>query len=93
MRVRDELYKQWLRPPNLIFFSKYKKYRNKITYIYKLYRTSYYNDMLASPAIQRKCGITLTLLIVNKRRQPSNIEKLQHDGKHYTTSHFQFLMF
>ena len=63
MRVRDELYKQWLRTRNLNFLSKYKKYRNKITYINKLYRTSYYNDV-PTPAIQRKCGITLTLLLI-----------------------------
>ena len=75
MRVR-------LRTRNLNFFSKYKKYRNKITYINKLYRTSYYNDVLADSSNSKKMWDNFNL-IVNKRRPSSNIEKLQHDGKQY----------
>ena len=82
MRVRDELYKQWLSTRNLNFLSKYKKYCNKITYINKLYRTSYYNDVLAHSSNSKKMWDNINL-IVNKRRPSSNIEKLQHDGKQY----------
>ena len=85
MKVRDERYKQsWLRTRvrSLIFFSKYKKYRNKITYMNKLYRTSYYNYLLADSSNSKKMWDNINL-IVNKRGPSSNIEKLQHDGKQY----------
>ena len=82
MRVQDKLYKQWLRTRNLNFLSKYKKYRNKITYINKLYRTLYYNDVLADSSNSEKMWDNINL-IVNKRRPSSNIEKLQHDDKQY----------
>ena len=54
MRVWDKLYKQWLLTRNLNFLSKYKMYLNKITYINKLYRTSYYNDVLANSSNSKK---------------------------------------
>ena len=38
---------------------------------------------LPTPAIQRKCGITLTLLLIKGVHRLSNIEKLQHDGRQY----------
>ena len=57
-------------------------YRNKIIYINKLYRASFYNDVVAVSSNSKKMWDNINL-IDNKRRPSSNIEKLQHDDKQY----------
>ena len=82
MKVRDKLYKKWLTTRSLLFLNKYKLYRNKIVSINKLYRTLYYNKILADSTDTKKMWDNINF-IINKRRPSSNIDKLQVDDKQY----------
>ena len=82
MKIRDKLYKKWLVTRNLVFLTKYKLYRNKITIINKIYRDNFYNDILTKSDSTKKMWDNINLLI-NKKRPSSHIEKLQVDNKQY----------
>ena len=82
MKVRDKLYKKWLVTRNLVFLTKYKLYRNKITIINKIYRDKFYNDILTKSDSTKEMWDNINVLI-NKKRASSHIEKLQVDNKQY----------
>ena len=82
MKVRDKLYKKWLVTRKLVFLTKYKLHRNKITIINKIYGDKFYNDILTKSDSTKKMWDNINLLI-NKKRPSSHIEKLQVDNKQY----------
>ena len=71
MKIRDKLYKKWLVTRNLVFLTKYKLYRNKITIINKIYRDNFYNDIPTKSDNTKKMWDNINLLI-NKRRPSSH---------------------
>ena len=82
MKTRDKIYKKWLASHDLVFLNKYKFYRNKITVINKIYRESFYNQVLSNSSDGKKMWDNINI-IINKKRPNSHIEKLHADDKYY----------
>ena len=82
MKTRDKIYKKWLASHDLVFLNKYKFYRNKITVINKIYRESFYNQVLSNSNDSKKMWDNINI-IINKKRPNSHTEKLYADDKYY----------
>lgn len=54
IKVRNQLYKNWLTTRNSYYYNRYKMYRNKIVTINKLYRTIYYDSVLKDSTNNKK---------------------------------------
>ena len=54
---------KWLNTRNVSFLNKYKLYRNKIVSINKLYRTLYYNKILADSTNTKKMWDNINFII------------------------------
>ena len=54
MKIRDRIYKEWLFTRDLAFLNKFIFYRNKITFIDKIYRESFYNTVLSNSSNSKK---------------------------------------
>ena len=66
MKVRDKLYTKWLTTHNSNFLNNYKLYRNKIAPINKIYRDSFYNDILTKSYNTKNMWDNINLLINKK---------------------------
>ena len=80
IKVRNQLYKNWLTTRNSYYYNRYKMYRNKIVTINKLYRTIYYDNVLKDSTNSKKMWDNINL-IINKKRRSSIIDNLQVNGK------------
>ena len=80
IKVRNQLYKNWLTTRNSYYYNRYKMYRNKIVTINKLYRTIYYDSVLKDSTNSKKMWDNINL-IINKKRPSSIIDNLQVNGK------------
>ena len=82
MKTRNKIYKKWLASHDVVFLNKYKFYRNKITVINKIYRESFYNQVLSNSNDSKKLWDNINI-ISNKKRPNSHREKLYADEKYY----------
>ena len=80
IKVRNQLYKNWLTTRNSYYYNRYKMYRNKIVTINKLYRKIYYDRVLKDSTNSKKMWDNINL-IINKKRPSSIIDNLQVNGK------------
>ena len=80
IKVRNQLYKNWLTTCDSNYYNRYKMYRNKIVTINKLYRTIYYDSILKESTNSKKMWDNINL-IINKKWPSSTIDNLQVNGK------------
>ena len=61
IKVRNQLYKNWLTTRNSYYYNRYKMYRNKIVTINKLYHTIYYDSVLKDSTNSKKMWDNINL--------------------------------
>ena len=82
IKVRNQLYKNWLTTRNSYYYNRYKIYRNKIVSINKRFRTLYYDTVFKDSTNTKKMWDNVNL-IINKKRSSSLIDNLQVKGKNF----------
>ena len=70
VRKKNELYRKFITSQNSVRESHYKKYKNKLIYLIKIAKKTYYEDKFEAVKNNHKATWKLINELINKRKAP-----------------------